>query len=457
MSDHMQQMMKTLPESSFTPVRTGKIQRKQRRLNGLDEDCPGCRKELLNLQRSSTDVTKASSVPPVVNEVLNSPGESLDPETRAFMEPYFGHDFSKVRVHTDEKAAESARAVNALAYTVGNDIVFGPSQYAPGVVSGKRLLAHELTHVVQQGRHSSVGNVVHRVPANLDYGIIPPQFNSTERLLALIVDMEKVYSYTTGKLESIKSEETKGETGNIRINKETKLEGQDLLDNLKDNIEKLKSIANGEEESLKLSVLSAFTPQKLAQAEAQLNFVPRPAVTTEGTAIRIQERTPVGIATMPISISDPHDPAEVEANRVAYLALTNGFTSVRQTGKQNVINRQIGPALVAAGSGLLVVEGEAAPLEAASGPPGWVVGAAITLTAVALIGAGYLLTRSKVCPPCPINPPIEIDRVPPSDPHFPCPGDHWHYRVYNQNPQTCQCFLSGRLFGGCCHVPGAPC
>jgi len=67
------------------------------------------------------------------------------------MEPRFGHDFSNVRVHTDSKAAESAGAVDALAYTVGRDVVFGAGQYMPGTREGQRLLAHELTHVVQQG------------------------------------------------------------------------------------------------------------------------------------------------------------------------------------------------------------------------------------------------------------------------------------------------------------------
>jgi len=73
------------------------------------------------------------------------------------MEPRFGHDFSKVRVHTDKRAVESARSVNALAYTVGRDIVFGEGQYAPGAVRGKRLLAHELTHIVQQDGSTGAG------------------------------------------------------------------------------------------------------------------------------------------------------------------------------------------------------------------------------------------------------------------------------------------------------------
>jgi hypothetical protein len=89
--------------------------------------------------------------PPIVYQVLNSPGRPLDGATRNFMEPRFGHDFSGVRIHTDERAVESARSVNALAYTVGNDIVFGAGQYAPTLPAGQKLLAHELTHVVQQG------------------------------------------------------------------------------------------------------------------------------------------------------------------------------------------------------------------------------------------------------------------------------------------------------------------
>jgi hypothetical protein len=88
--------------------------------------------------------------PPSVERVLASPGASLQPKLREDMEQRFGYDFSRVRVHTDAKAAESARSVNALAYTVGRDLVFGEGQYAPGGGIGRRLIAHELTHVVQQ-------------------------------------------------------------------------------------------------------------------------------------------------------------------------------------------------------------------------------------------------------------------------------------------------------------------
>jgi hypothetical protein len=93
--------------------------------------------------------TGLGTAPQIVHNVLSSPGQPLDAATRSFFEPRFGHDFSQVRVHSDIKAAKSARAVNAQAYTVGNHVVFGGSVTQPRRNSG--LLAHELTHVVQQG------------------------------------------------------------------------------------------------------------------------------------------------------------------------------------------------------------------------------------------------------------------------------------------------------------------
>lgn len=77
-------------------------------------------------------------------------GRPLPSPVKDFFEPRFGHDFSQVRIHTDDLAAESARAVNALAYTVGQNIVFASGQYMPGTGAGDRLLAHELTHIMQQ-------------------------------------------------------------------------------------------------------------------------------------------------------------------------------------------------------------------------------------------------------------------------------------------------------------------
>ncbi len=132
-------------------VRSGVLQRKcacgSHTIAG--GECAECRKESRVLQRQAITHTRPA-VPPIVHEVLHSPGQPLDAATRAFMEPRFGHDFSHVRVHADAKAAESARAVNARAYTVGNDLVFGSGRYAPRTQASLRLLAHELTHTLQQ-------------------------------------------------------------------------------------------------------------------------------------------------------------------------------------------------------------------------------------------------------------------------------------------------------------------
>ena len=91
------------------------------------------------------------AAPPIVRQVLRSPGRPLDSATRVSMERRFGHDFGQVRIHADERAAESARAVNAQAYAVGNDIAFNSGKYQPHSAAGLGLLAHELAHVVQQG------------------------------------------------------------------------------------------------------------------------------------------------------------------------------------------------------------------------------------------------------------------------------------------------------------------
>ncbi|HKF48726.1 MAG TPA: DUF4157 domain-containing protein [Terracidiphilus sp.] len=103
------------------------------------------------LRRKSADEPGAVAAPPVVHRVLASPGQPLEPAVRADMEPRFQADFSRVRVHTDALAATSATAVNALAYTVGTNLVFSSGQYQPGSSSGRMLLAHELAHVTQQG------------------------------------------------------------------------------------------------------------------------------------------------------------------------------------------------------------------------------------------------------------------------------------------------------------------
>jgi len=99
-------------------------------------------------RRRSNGDSSLDDVPGAVDSVLSKPGQALDATTRRYFEPRFGHDFSRVRVHVDDTAAN---AVDAHAFTVGHHVVFNTNQYRPGSESGRRLLAHELTHVVQQG------------------------------------------------------------------------------------------------------------------------------------------------------------------------------------------------------------------------------------------------------------------------------------------------------------------
>jgi Domain of unknown function (DUF4157) len=106
---------------------------------------------------SGNSTAGIASAPSIVQDVLSSHGQPLDAGSRAFFAPRFGRDFSQVRVHADARAAESAEAVNALAYTVGNHVVFASGQYLPGGSTQSNLLAHELAHVTQHRESGGLG------------------------------------------------------------------------------------------------------------------------------------------------------------------------------------------------------------------------------------------------------------------------------------------------------------
>jgi len=158
--------IRSCPKAAIKPLRSstalrgnGLLQRKCAcgGTPGSTGECEACRKKKLQRKAAerSTLNRRQSEVPAIVHEVLHSQGQPLDAQTRAFMEPRFGHDFSNVRVHSGAKAAESARALNAIAYTASNNIVFEGGRYQPAGNYGLRLLAHELAHVVQQ--QASIG------------------------------------------------------------------------------------------------------------------------------------------------------------------------------------------------------------------------------------------------------------------------------------------------------------
>jgi len=153
--------MKRTATPTFMPVPRGLLQRECAcGSHSGGGNCSKCQKDHQASQRENQDPNHArggeSLIPSSVRDVLSMPGAPLDASSRGFMEPRFGHDFSRVRVHTDSRATESARAVSANAYTVGDHIVLG-ERYSPGTTHGHRLLAHELTHVVQQDVGGAAG------------------------------------------------------------------------------------------------------------------------------------------------------------------------------------------------------------------------------------------------------------------------------------------------------------
>jgi len=147
---------------------------------GSGGTCDKCKDEA-ELQRKRSGPAPVSEAPGIVHEVLRSSGRPLDRATRSFFEPRFGRDFSDVRVHTDDRAAESARDVDSLAYTVGNSIVFRSGSFDPHSTPGRRLLAHELTHVAQQTGHGHIPSSLPAVqrepvtPLHADSGILRRQ------------------------------------------------------------------------------------------------------------------------------------------------------------------------------------------------------------------------------------------------------------------------------------------
>lgn len=111
------------------------------------------------VRANTVSLAGKETAPGNVHQVLRSPGKPLEPATRAAMEPRFRHDFSRVRVHADHEAAASANCMGALAYTVGRHMIFAEGQYAPTTPAGKRLLAHELAHTVQQRSAADVAGI----------------------------------------------------------------------------------------------------------------------------------------------------------------------------------------------------------------------------------------------------------------------------------------------------------
>ncbi|WP_259070972.1 eCIS core domain-containing protein [Mucilaginibacter sp. X4EP1] len=156
----------------------------------IQRKCQACEEEdkFVHRKENSQSETDSTGLDSYVSS-LGSSGQSLPASSRQFFEPKFGHDFSNVKIHTDSVAAKSAQSISALAYTSGNNIVFNSGQYSPDSDSGKRLMAHELTHVVQQGRGQKLQRAIQRQTIKLDSGRIvgaAPADNIKEDVLEVI-------------------------------------------------------------------------------------------------------------------------------------------------------------------------------------------------------------------------------------------------------------------------------
>jgi len=143
---HKQRLYSDHRELHRQPENEDKDEELQRQPMEEEED-----EEDLQAKEASGQTPNVTSALQTRISSIRGGGQLLPQPIRSFMEPRFGHDFSQVRIHTDAQAAETAQAVRARAFTLGRDIVFGIGQYTPSTAEGKRLLAHELTHVVQQG------------------------------------------------------------------------------------------------------------------------------------------------------------------------------------------------------------------------------------------------------------------------------------------------------------------
>jgi hypothetical protein len=139
-------------------------------ITSVQRKCAHCEDEEKQLQRKELNHEETVAGNDIEHYVggLNSTGQSLPAEVKNFYEPRFGYDLSKVKLHTDNVAAKSARSINALAYTSGNNIVFNSGQYSPATDSGKKLLGHELTHVIQQ-QNSIAPSLISRKAVSKDF------------------------------------------------------------------------------------------------------------------------------------------------------------------------------------------------------------------------------------------------------------------------------------------------
>jgi Domain of unknown function (DUF4157) len=315
---------------------------------GPTSECAACHKksEAAILQSAASHGAVGATAPPIVHEVLRSPGQPLDVVTRAFMEPRFGHDFTQVRVHTDARAAASAQAVNALAYTVGNHVVFGAGQYAPGSDEGRRLLAHELTHVMQQ----------HSAPRLIQRQAAP---GAATAMSTEAADIDSQIVLVQQAIEQLREREAEDESGEMAAH----------IRNLMTALSELRRVkASGtSEEQMRIANHFAALSQETLGATGPAPLLQRWAIGMGASADPLEQEAHAFADYITQDVLHQHQPAT--APRPVAAACPR-------------IQRQGGPAEATITLGV------------AAGPPGWVA-LAIVAVGVAVIGGVYLATRPR--------------------------------------------------------------
>jgi hypothetical protein len=284
-------------------------------------------------------------VPSVVLQALRSSSQPLDANTRTFFEPRFRHDFSRVRVHTDARAAASAQAINALAYTVGHQVVFGAGRYTPQSVEGRRLLAHELTHVVQQ---HSAPRLIQRNAAIGTATAMPTEAANIDNQIVLVQQA----------IEQLREREAEDESGEMAAH----------LRNLITALSELQRIkASGtSEEQMQIANHFAALCQEAQGAAGPTPLLQRWATGMGASADPLEQEAQAFADEITQDVSHQRQPATVP----------RPVTAIRPR-----IQREAATATLVAGG-------------IAAGPPGWVV-LAVVAVGVAVVGGVYLATRPR--------------------------------------------------------------
>ena len=260
----------------------------------LQRKCEACEQDEENISRKESATHSVPGITPSVHQSLQSAGHSLDPGTRSFMESRFGYDFSKVQIHNDSLAHQSSRDIQALAYTHGQHIVFGPGQYQPNTYSGKQLLAHELTHVIQQnGTNPGIRRIMRQpAPSNRE-----KEFKSTD---GNNYKIKREYKVTTTEKEKYERPTVKpgintkdvylevswcfDKRGNLRIGANIPQQAVDLLKRIATSI----GGGGGEEQvknELKNTDISPFVSLQIAKS-GSWNFSVRTNVTVDSSGFK---------------------------------------------------------------------------------------------------------------------------------------------------------------------------